>query len=138
MRGEAVPIVDERLGTIRGDERKVKQVLLNLLSNALKFTPEGGRIDVRAGAHDEAGPGDPGRPPNAPQRTQGMWSGGRGHVVGSGRGTALTAPGSQHRSGTATGCLSSPTPGNAHPSSGVTPGFGRVGTVPTTPGHNAP
>jgi GAF domain-containing protein len=40
--------VDGRLGTIRGDERKVKQVLLNLLSNALKFTPEGGRIDVRA------------------------------------------------------------------------------------------
>jgi signal transduction histidine kinase len=40
--------MDERLGTVRGDERKVKQVLLNLLSNALKFTPEGGRIDVRA------------------------------------------------------------------------------------------
>ena len=40
--------VDERLGPIRADERKVKQVLLNLLSNALKFTPEGGRIDVRA------------------------------------------------------------------------------------------
>jgi signal transduction histidine kinase len=38
--------IDERLAMIRGDERKVKQVLLNLLSNALKFTPEGGRIDV--------------------------------------------------------------------------------------------
>ena len=46
--------VDERLGVIRADERKVKQVLLNLLSNALKFTPEGGRIDVRAGVHDGA------------------------------------------------------------------------------------
>jgi len=44
--------IDERLGTIRADERKVKQVLLNLLSNALKFTPEGGRIDVRAGVVD--------------------------------------------------------------------------------------
>jgi signal transduction histidine kinase len=40
--------IDERLGMIQGDERKVKQVLLNLLSNALKFTPEGGRIDVSA------------------------------------------------------------------------------------------
>jgi GAF domain-containing protein len=44
--------VDERLGRIRGDERKVKQVLLNLLSNALKFTPESGRIDVRAAVGD--------------------------------------------------------------------------------------
>jgi signal transduction histidine kinase len=44
--------VDESLGTIRADERKLKQVLLNLLSNALKFTPEGGQIDVRARVHD--------------------------------------------------------------------------------------
>jgi len=44
--------IDERLGTLRGDERKVKQVLLNLLSNALKFTPEGGRIDVSAAVRE--------------------------------------------------------------------------------------
>ena len=44
--------VDKHLGLIRGDERKVKQVLLNLLSNALKFTPEGGRIDVRAALNE--------------------------------------------------------------------------------------
>jgi signal transduction histidine kinase len=47
-------VVDEQLGTIRADERKVKQVLLNLLSNALKFTLEGGRIDVRATLRDGA------------------------------------------------------------------------------------
>ena len=41
-------VIDERLGQFRGDERKIKQVLLNLLSNALKFTPEGGRVEVRA------------------------------------------------------------------------------------------
>jgi signal transduction histidine kinase len=44
--------MDERLGKIRGDERKVKQVLLNLLSNAIKFTPEGGRIEVGAALKD--------------------------------------------------------------------------------------
>ena len=46
--------IDEHLGMLRGDERKVKQVLLNLLSNALKFTPEGGRIDVSARLQDGA------------------------------------------------------------------------------------
>jgi signal transduction histidine kinase len=45
-------VIDERLGVISADERKVKQVLLNLLSNALKFTSEGGHVDVRADARD--------------------------------------------------------------------------------------
>jgi GAF domain-containing protein len=49
-----VHTLDARLGAFRGDERKVKQVMLNLLSNALKFTPEGGRIDVRAALQNGA------------------------------------------------------------------------------------
>jgi two-component system, cell cycle sensor histidine kinase PleC len=36
------------LPEIEADYRAIKQVLLNLLSNALKFTPNGGRIEVTA------------------------------------------------------------------------------------------
>ena len=47
-----VRTIDGRVGAICADERKVKQVLLNLLSNALKFTPDNGRITVRADVQD--------------------------------------------------------------------------------------
>jgi signal transduction histidine kinase/CheY-like chemotaxis protein len=45
--------LDPRLDVIEADERKVKQILFNLLSNAEKFTKPGGRVDLRARPTDE-------------------------------------------------------------------------------------
>jgi signal transduction histidine kinase len=41
--------VSPTIGVIEADERKLKQVLFNLLTNALKFTGSGGHVDVSAG-----------------------------------------------------------------------------------------
>lgn len=54
------------LPTIQSDERWLAHVLVNLLANAVKFTPEGGRVTLRAGIVPSAfGPptGEAGRDP---------------------------------------------------------------------------
>jgi len=67
-RQELVIEVDPDVPELYADERALKQILINLVSNAIKFTPEGGRIAVvasraRSGAFqlmvEDNGPGIP-------------------------------------------------------------------------------
>ena len=44
--------VEPGLPAFNGDNRRLKQVILNILANSVKFTPEGGTITLSAGRHN--------------------------------------------------------------------------------------
>ena len=41
--------IEDGLPALRADDRIVRQIVMNLVSNAVKFTPRGGRVRVKAG-----------------------------------------------------------------------------------------
>ena len=94
---------------MHADELRFKQVVLNLVSNAVKFTPDGGRVDVRAERDDtefvitvtDTGMGIP--PEDRERIFESFQQGGRGvaprgghraraHAVASHRGGPLRGP----------------------------------------------
>ena len=66
--GNVSLLLDEAAGTVRGDPVRLRQALLILLDNALRFTPAGGTVHLGAQVRGnwvsifvaDSGSGDPG------------------------------------------------------------------------------
>lgn len=50
--------MDPQVDLVQADQRAIKQILLNLLTNAIKFTPEGGQITIGTGRSRGADSGE--------------------------------------------------------------------------------
>jgi two-component system cell cycle sensor histidine kinase PleC len=95
---EVIQSFDEALPQVLADERALRQICLNLLSNALKFTPRGGKVTLKvARAWDggqlisvrDTGPGIP--KDEIPKVMQAFGQGSLAHETAEG-GTGLGLP----------------------------------------------
>lgn len=88
-------VLDAEVGSVRGDERKIRQVVVNLLANAVALTPSGGKVVVRArdvteGVEITVADTGPGIAPEDQERIfEAFQQGGRGERAGTGLGLPL-------------------------------------------------